>query len=388
MQARHAIQQVKESTDRSGDLTTGAGTVRMTHSKGGMATSQRRWQIGYGRFTRDVDSGRYTELFLMSAISSVIVIRSFLALSGYPQVGGSNFHIAHMLYGGFFMLVALLLTVTFESRVWKAWAAVLGGVGFGTFIDELGKFITRDNDYFFQPTIALIYIIFVAIFLATRVINRHRMLTQDEKVVFALAAVREALLGTLDESARLRALRYLDECDPDDPAVVNLRVVLTQIPARPLAQGNLYRRCRRKLADYYGLVIAQPRVQTGIAALFMLSVVTTIAAFFVPEARDELHANVISAGSSVLSGIFNVLGVIQLRRSRYEAFRWFERSVLISIFVTQVFLFNDEGLLAIFTLAGNLLLFGAIRFALAQEREAALDEAASSATARIGSTAA
>lgn len=353
-----------------------------------MTASQRRWQIGHGRLTRDVDSGRYTELFLISAVSSVIVIRSFLALSGYPQVGGSNFHIAHMLYGGFFMLVALLLTVTFESRVWKAWAMVLGGIGFGTFIDELGKFITRDNDYFFQPTMALIYVIFVAIYLTTRLITRRRILTEEEKVVFALGVVQEAVLGTLDDRARRRALRYLDECDPNDPALINLRTVLADVPARLSAQQSLYRRTRRKLAAFYQRVIAQPRVQTGIAVLFTVAAIGSFAGLLVPEARAELHANLVSAASTMTSSAFNVIGVIRLRRSRYEAFRWFERSVLISIFVTQVFLFNDNGLLAIFQLAGNLLLLGAIRFGLAQEREAGLDAVAPPVAEPVGSPAA
>ena len=65
-----------------------------------------------------------------------------------------------MLWGGLFMLLAMLLLFTMLGRASQRFAAILGGVGFGTFIDELGKFITSDNDYHYQPTIGLIYIVF------------------------------------------------------------------------------------------------------------------------------------------------------------------------------------------------------------------------------------
>ncbi|QQS18516.1 hypothetical protein IPL68_00120 [Candidatus Saccharibacteria bacterium] len=42
--------------------------------------------------------------------------------------------------------------------------AFLGGVGFGVFIDEIGKLITRDNNYFYRPAIGIIYAIFVGLF--------------------------------------------------------------------------------------------------------------------------------------------------------------------------------------------------------------------------------
>jgi hypothetical protein len=82
----------------------------------------------------------------------------FLHLSGYPTVGGESLHIAHMLWGGLLMLVALLLLLGFLGKPVKSAAAVIGGAGWGTFIDELGKFLTHDNDYFFEPTFALIYV--------------------------------------------------------------------------------------------------------------------------------------------------------------------------------------------------------------------------------------
>ena len=100
-------------------------------------------------WTRDVNGGHYAELFLISAVSTILLVRAFLAATGYPQVGGkSQLHIAHMLWGGLGLTVALGMLLLFQSDVWKPVAAVVGGVGFGTFIDELGKFITKDNDYF------------------------------------------------------------------------------------------------------------------------------------------------------------------------------------------------------------------------------------------------
>src|SRR5438132_13663990 len=115
-------------------------------------------------FIRNRQLNSLLELFLVASVSSVLVIRFALAISGYPQLGGRELHIAHMLWGGLLMLLALVLLLAFIGRHIQSIAAILGGVGFGTFIDELGKFITRDNNYFFQPTIALIYLIFVLLF--------------------------------------------------------------------------------------------------------------------------------------------------------------------------------------------------------------------------------
>src|SRR5918998_6073135 len=87
---------------------------------------------------RDLQSGHNVELFLVSAVSAVLAIRAYLRLANYPQVGGDSLHIAHMLWGGMLMLAALLILLTFIGRASERLAAFIGGVGFGTFIDEVG----------------------------------------------------------------------------------------------------------------------------------------------------------------------------------------------------------------------------------------------------------
>ena len=97
------------------------------------------------QIVRNINMTRYLESLLWSAVATVLVIRAFLASTGYPQLGGGGLHIAHMLWGGLLMLVALVLTLALLGHDSKRVAAIIGGIGFGTFIDELGKFITSDN---------------------------------------------------------------------------------------------------------------------------------------------------------------------------------------------------------------------------------------------------
>src|SRR5919202_2250372 len=98
-------------------------------------------QTGVPRFrlVRHVEAGGFLETFLVAAVVAVLGIRFYLEMTGYPQIGGGGLHIAHMLWGGLLMVAALVLALAFLGRWVLHAAAILGGVGFGTFIDELGK---------------------------------------------------------------------------------------------------------------------------------------------------------------------------------------------------------------------------------------------------------
>lgn len=81
-------------------------------------------------FVRVLKLSRLLETFFIASVTSVLVIRAFLASTGYPQLGGHGLHIAHLLWGGLLMLIALVLLLAFIGRHLQSLAALLGGIGF------------------------------------------------------------------------------------------------------------------------------------------------------------------------------------------------------------------------------------------------------------------
>jgi len=186
----------------------------------------------------------------------MLAIRAYLRLTGYPQVGGRGLHIAHMLWGGAMMVGAIFALLACLGRRAKQFAAALAGVGFGFFIDELGKFITRDNNYFFRPTFGIVYLIFVALYLLSRAIARLRPLSRREYLVNAVDMVIDLLEdgATPEEAARARA--YLDRSGAEGALADGLRETIGAAARRererPSARARYWRAIRRVYRRWAG----------------------------------------------------------------------------------------------------------------------------------------
>lgn len=118
----------------------------------------------YRRFIRLMQregAEHYLFLTLLSFAASVTLTRLFLSLADYPQLGGGELHIAHAIWGGLLLYVAALLPLLFANRGIYTISALLAGIGVGLFIDEVGKFITQRNDYFFPVAASIIYVFFL-----------------------------------------------------------------------------------------------------------------------------------------------------------------------------------------------------------------------------------
>lgn len=148
----------------------------------------------------------YLLLALLSFALSVSLTRLFLELTGYPQIGGSEFHVAHVLWGGLLLFIAAMLPLVYANRWVYTLVAVLTGMGIGLFIDEVGKFITQNNDYFYPPAAPIIYAFFlICVLLYLRL--RHPLPRNPRAELYAALEMMEDVLDhdlDADERADLQ----------------------------------------------------------------------------------------------------------------------------------------------------------------------------------------
>jgi hypothetical protein len=327
------------------------------------------------------------DAFLVSAVATVLLIRIFLEATGYPRLGGNGLHIAHVLWGGLGMLVAIVLLLLFLSSGTRLAAAIVGGAGFGAFIDELGKFVTADNDYFFKPTAAIVYAVFVILFLVTRQVRVFRALTPRESLVNAVALAEKLALHQLAAGDRDRALELLARSDRTDPLVATLRERFLAADVVPLGPSRL-RRAGARAQLVYARVAATVWFHRFVAGVFVLQgigfVLTVLAAlaliggalFGVAEARAALDestgGSTISSWVQVLAGLIAgalvISGVVALRSSRVRAYRSFELAVLVDLLLAQPFAFLEAGFAAAFGVLVDVVMLAVLRYLQVLER--------------------
>ncbi len=277
---------------------------------------------------RDTDTGNLLELLMVIAVVTILVNRAFLAATGYPQIAPGDLHIAHMLWGGFLMLVALVMVFRYWNPSVRRLAAFFAGMGFGLFIDELGKFITDSNDYFYKPTIAVIYVIFILMYLLFRGFAEKTELSARELQVNK--HLRRDLGDMHDTSSRL--LKWYDAA-------------------------------KNQFEDSFDKTIALKGVVPALMIVFVILNLTQlgiIIGVIHPEWMPMEDSSGISIIGIFLSGVMVFVGVLLLRTSLYHAFLWFKRAILVSIFITQIFLFYHSQLTAIWGLAVDLLFYAGI----------------------------
>ena len=340
-------------------------------------------------FIRNLDAWPYLEIFLVTAVVAVLGIRIFLRLAGYPRLAHGQLHIAHVLWGGLLMLAAIIVLLTFLSKTAHRMASAMAGFGFGTFIDEVGKFVSADNNYFYAPAIALIYVTFVLTALAIHAIRKRSEYSRREYLVNALRIMEELALHGLDEEDRDLALLYLSRSDPNHPLVPAARDLISRAELIPSSRPGFFTQSKSAIREFYRGATRLPGFPATITAFFVIQLGVSLAyavvlvfrfgfgwdgfervsplAHVAARLQNLTFVEGMQLASSLLAGVFTLLGVIRIRKSRLRAFEMFERSMLVSMLFTQVFSFYQEQFSALAGLLVEAVILIGIRFVIEQE---------------------
>jgi hypothetical protein len=205
---------------------------------------------------RRLKAETYLLITLISFALSISLTRLFLKIANYPILGGGGLHIAHVLWGGLLLFIASLLPLIYANRWAYFYSAAAAGIGVGLFIDEVGKFITATNDYFYPAAAPIVYAFFLLTILVYNRIKKPGPFDVRTELYYVFEEMEEVLDHDLSQAEkelldkRLTAIKNhsnhpdidrLTEILHDFISHENLAVVDEKPPAILLIYQNLSR---------------------------------------------------------------------------------------------------------------------------------------------------
>jgi len=327
-----------------------------------------RWLRG-----RSYKLGPQLDTFLVCAATAVVLNRVVLIILGYPQVGSrqpGGIHISHSIYGGIMMLIAIFAAISFLAPSARWFLAILGGLGFGWYVDELGKYVSNAG-YLFEPALALIYVTFVVLFLVARSLA-SRAYGPDDAIANAFESLKSAGVGALDADQRRAALRRFDAAAPEGEFAANVRALLSNAPASPPRTPSRWERFQTRTRARYVAWSHRRSFTIVIEVFFFVLAASTLGGAIgvsVDGPGITRPSERVATYASVVAGVLVVIGIARLRRNRLAALRWFDRAMLVFILVVQVYMFKQVQLAAVIGLAVDLFIWAMVRSAIAIEEQ-------------------
>lgn len=321
------------------------------------------------RVVRNVEFGELFDDFFVTAITTILLIRFYLKVTGYPQIGGSTLHISHLLPGSLLMLVAILILLAAVNRGARNFSAILAGIGFGLDWDELGKFITKNNNYFFHATPGLIYLTFVILYLIVRYSARRRF-TEDDYMANVLDLLKDAAIKDLDMHEYEHAKELFAHVSKSHvlygPTKEILEKVKPTAASRPSFVHKIFDWSKRPLLrlserPFFSDMIVAVAVSYGFvsigAAAFLFAGATFDNLKHLPSFLQGDESDIIGGLSALASAVCAGVGAYKYSRGQHaRAYRFFEIGLLINIFIGQVVLFFKSQEVALAWLAVTLFL--------------------------------
>jgi hypothetical protein len=323
-------------------------------------------RIRRGVITRNAIGPTAAEAFVIIAIATILLTRLYLRLTGYPQVGGGDLHIAHALWGGALMMLSLVTGwMVLGSRA-RTVAVVTGGIGFGLFLDEVGKFVTKNNDYFYGPAAEIMYILVCLILAGARVVRTIRPLSARECLASAAAIATDGVARGLPEHRRDIGLRLVEHARAGGAASDNVEHVRALLISADPAADRGYRALRwgsrlipklfrsPKWVPWVGWLL----VGGAVFGLFFHTLGIALGGYFFSDAHVTVHlagktpATIILLVGAGLTLVMALPAMVALSRTdKVWPLRLLRNSALVFTFLSALVHFATEGFAALITLS-------------------------------------
>lgn len=321
--------------------------------------------------------------FLLASTFSVTVTRLYLHLMNYPQITRGDLHIAHSVFGGIFLTASVLLLLTFHGRKIRQFSAILAGLGFGQFIDEIGKFITKDSNYFYQPVPVIIYISLISLFFLYRALDRYTPHDDKERAFDIIEGLEDLADNQFFLHQREKIRKLIKNILSNNEAAyhwiaLGAQEMLSHIPVKKKPQRSFF--VLRLQTSWYALdqfLSERKPVFYMLVCIFIVYVgfsFWTMSTFlyrvmintFDPirlgiESRADWYIYVAELVSSLASSLLMCRGLWELAvRQRQRALILFKNGLAINILITHIFAFYIEQFSAIVSLVAMLVLFALV----------------------------
>ena len=278
---------------------------------------------------RDHRAMEHVLVFVLVGMATILVTRMFLIATGYPQLGGDGLHIAHVLWGGALLILAVLAQLLF--------------------IDEVGKFLTEDNNYFYAPAFAIMYASGVSLVVLADFVASRRRRSDGEDLASAVDIAVSGVVGGLSVRQRTAALDLIARGEGASGSA-EARELINAIhddedelpdPLRALS-ARLGNRLRHLVSTRDAWRIAL--VSSGV----VLTASTLVALTDITQAIDNGVAYfVVAAGLSLIAAWALWAGGVLVRRrdgggARRRSIDLLRAAIAVNLLLTQVALFRFD----------------------------------------------
>ncbi len=249
-------------------------------------------------------AARYMLILVVALAVTVMVTRVYLELAGYPQLGNATFHFAHALWGGLLQLIAAGLLLLFLNEWISTLSAALAGIGAGLFIDEIGKFITQTNDYFFPLAAPIIYVALILGVMLYLLVRRQEVRDARDEMYIVLEELKSLADQRMDAQQHTRLMNRLQIIagQSERPDLASIAQGLLQslpaeippdVPSDARGLNRFVERCREFEAQHFTSVIARRVLALFFLVAGALSVVEIVLLLAVVIDRRNLEAPLI-----------------------------------------------------------------------------------------------